>query len=250
MTAAPRHKRFTCRSSMLLSTVGPVTLQSASLVIFATVLVACGSGPDAKTARQEKISVEFDRCQRQEAYDRAQGQESEAAECWIAFLNQYRGFMTKAQEAYATEHANQPGNASHPRNVEPQACGACAGGFSATGNSEADLSRLTDRCRAACGIVPFSTVRVKAQDKSDDQDVFTIDLETSHCYFFFAVGGRGIQELHSGLYGADDQLVASDTADDAWPAFRYCPAAAGQYRYVVSVLRGGGTYHYQVWQTP
>jgi len=60
MTAAPCHKRTTGRNPMLLSALGPMTLPSAGLVILSTVIVACGSGPDAKTARQEKISVEFD----------------------------------------------------------------------------------------------------------------------------------------------------------------------------------------------
>jgi len=237
---------------------------TAGIVGTVAMLVACGPGPEPKSAQRDRISNEFDNCRNLERYD--QGSESEIRDCWRAFLQQYSGRLTNAQEAYAVERINPPATEPPPivdpdpeppgppppppRVCNPEGWSSCGRGFSPSGNSESDVIKLGQSCSDIVGLIPFSTVRSKSQDAAGDRDLFTIDMEKDKCYYFFAVGGRGIQELHATLYNPDNEKVARDSANDEWPAFRHCAAVTGTFRYSLSVMRGGGTYHYQVWQCP
>ncbi|MCL2825620.1 MAG: hypothetical protein FWD57_16630, partial [Polyangiaceae bacterium] len=73
-------------------------------------------------------------------------------------------------------------------------------------------------------------------------------LRSDRCYMFIAVGGRGIEDLDTALLDPGANLVRQDTGDDVWPMFAYCPTQTGRHQYWISVERGAGRFHYQVWE--
>lgn len=222
-------------------------LQFASFVGMVGVLAACGASQGGQATDQ------FNRCRAQEKHGDATG-------CWHAFLEEYRWVASSSEIAYAEDHsggAREPGDDPPPggrrtgdgtgSRMTP-ACEGCSRGFSPTGNSRNDVVELGRRCGGPCGLEPFSDIKTGSQRSSDNAQDYTIQLRSGQCYVFFAVGGRGIEDLDTGLRDPDGAIVIKDTGDDAWPMFPYCAERSGRYEYVVSVASGSGQYHFQVWE--
>lgn len=241
--------------------------------------VACGPKPPPENAGRGTVESEFNRCVDQEKYGEAKG-------CWQAFLDRYGDVASSAERAYAKEHLEQSATrATSPAAQEEDAVtrgakateglvrlqekdGAsssgsgfptqrvafdeCYKGFSVTGHSERDVIALGERCGAPCGMIPFSSVRSDSQRESDDVDVYGIELRADRCYRFIAVGDSDIDDLDAAIADSEGNILLRDTYSDSAPILgpesAFCPSSAGHYKFVVSVARGAGTFHFQVWQ--
>jgi hypothetical protein len=101
-------------------------------------------------------------------------------------------------------------------------------------------------------MIPFSEVLSDAQAEDDDVNVYDIELRSDRCYRFLAVGAHGISDLDSAIADGQGDILLRDVYEDAAPILGpespFCPLATGKYKFVVSVARGEGAFHFQVWQ--
>ncbi|MCU0691674.1 MAG: hypothetical protein MUF54_09755 [Polyangiaceae bacterium] len=258
--------------------------QRVALVIgMAAVAVSCGGKPDAHTGGRGAVEDEFNRCVEQEKYGDAKG-------CWHAFLDRFGEVAGAAERAYAQEHlqrgAPTPAAGAPPQDdavaravrtteglvrlpekgggggsadggqFPPQRVGfqECYRGFQISGDSERDMQELGNRCGAPCGMLPLSNVMAGSQDESDNVDQYGVSLRGDRCYRFFAVGSSSIQDLDSAIATEDGNIIMRDVFNDAAPILGpdqpFCPPSEGRYKFVVSVSKGSGPFHFQVWQGP
>jgi len=160
------------------------------------------------------------------------------------------------QNDYRSEGQNNGGYGRDESGDEfpPQRVGflACLQNFRSTGGSEGAVMELGRRCGAPCGMRPFSDIRSDHQSQSDNMDIFTIQLRADRCYRFFAAGGGGIEDLDAYLADENGDILMRDVMDDKVPVIGpdapFCPPRSGRYKYAVSVAKGSGTYHFQVWE--
>jgi len=160
------------------------------------------------------------------------------------------------QNDYRSDGQSNGGYGGEERGDEfpPQRVGflACLQNFQHRGGSESAVAELGRRCGAPCGMRPFSDIRSDQQSQSDSMDIFTIQLRADRCYRFFAAGGNGIDDLDAYLADENGDILVRDVMDDKLPVIGpdgpFCPSRSGRYKYAISVAKGIGTYHFQVWE--
>ena len=130
----------------------------------------------------------------------------------------------------------------------------CYDGFHVTGDAEADVAALAERCGKACGM----TARTEPEEGSSSEDapprVYAIDLDPARCYRIFAVGDPGVRVLAAAIADRSGNVVAIDNSRDRAPILgprsAFCPRLGGEHRLVVSAVRGEGRYVVQIWSRP
>jgi len=151
------------------------------------------------------------------------------------------------------DRGNNAGRGSQERFPQQRvAFGQCYRTFQPTGRSQADVAELGKLCGAPCGMIPLTPIKSGRQQATDDVDVYPVELRGDRCYRFIAVGSDGIDDLDSAIADRNNDMLMRDTFPDAAPILGpegpFCPRESGRYQFVVSVAKGGGTYHYQIWQ--
>jgi hypothetical protein len=194
-----------------------------------------------------------------------------------AYIDQRRGASGQQdqQAMAAAARTEQPTESisATPTNVAPASSGSgdapatavtfpvqqvgfsdCYRSFSTSNDASSDLQHLTDLCGAPTGMIRASTVHSASQDEADPQpDVFDLQLDVGSCYRIFAVGDPGITSMNAMVTTAADTQtpVAKDISGDRLPIVGphgpFCPAASGTFKYIVSVMKGKGTYYFQLW---
>lgn len=79
---------------------------------------------------------------------------------------------------------------------------------------------------------------------------FSIQLEGERCYALLAVGDASVRDLDLHLMAPGGDEVDRDIANDARPTVRVCPRTGGNYRMVVQVAAGTGSFVYAPYRWP
>jgi hypothetical protein len=128
----------------------------------------------------------------------------------------------------------------------------CYANFTPGPDPQAALQALTDKCGAPCGMIPVGDPVHNSQGASDAPDVFPVHLDGDHCFRIFVVGDSAITSVVAKLTDNSGNEVAGDPSGDRFPVVptrrAYCPQGPGDFKFVVSVLTGGGSYYVQLWK--
>ena len=248
------------------------------------VFVSCGPKTGPTMGGRGRVEGEFKRCQDQEQYGAAKGcwksfldtYAEIAGPAEIAFATEHldRGASPTtpgtsapvSDEVAAAAKAPDTGlvrlddtpapTGGSGGGFPPQTVGykECYQGFSVTGDSERDVAELGRRCGAPCGMVQLSGIQSDSQQQADNVDTFGLTLRADRCYRFFAVGSSSITDLDSAVADSEGHVLIKDVFQDPAPILApdapFCPETEGRYKFIVSVAKGGGAYHFQVWQGP
>lgn len=249
--------------------------------------ISCGGKPEPQPGSgRGRVEEEFNRCQEQEKYGDAKGcwhafldrfgdVASSAEKAYAAEHVSKEGTAPAAPEAgkeapsetmmagarnneglhrlneKGSDTAAGPSSDFPPQRVSYQ---QCYQGFRVTGNSEQDVIELGNRCGAPCGMIPFSGVMADSQAEDDNVDTYGITLRGDRCYRFFAVGAASIEDLDSAIADNEGNILLRDVFTDSAPILGpekpFCPPSEGRYKFVISVAKGNGNFHFQVWQGP
>lgn len=127
--------------------------------------------------------------------------------------------------------------------------GACWKGFTPTGNAEADVAELGNRCAAGMAqLVP----PVKHSFKQGEAKVIPVPIVPG-CYRVIAVGGKGVKDVDLELKDPSGKVVAADkTPDDIMPMIHpnkeFCAQAMQLLQLTISVKKGSGDVAGGVWK--
>jgi hypothetical protein len=128
--------------------------------------------------------------------------------------------------------------------------------LSLSGDASKDYEQLTASCGAPAGLVEYAKpVKGHLHSGTDKRDTFTLKLQKSLCYRYFAVADNGIKDLDilvetpTGALIADDKQtspVAIIESDKTW-----CQDADAEYDFHIEVDgAGAGKYVFGVWARP
>ncbi len=125
----------------------------------------------------------------------------------------------------------------------------CWKGFEPTGNAEADVVELGNRCaKGMSSLVP----PVKYSFKAGESKSIPVPIAPG-CYRVIAVGGKGVKDVDLALKDASGKLVAADmTPDDVFPMIHpnkeFCSESLQFLTLVISVKKGAGDVAGGVWK--
>lgn len=127
--------------------------------------------------------------------------------------------------------------------------GPCWKGFTPTGNPEADVAELGNRC--AQGMSPL-VPPVKHTFKAGESKTVPVPIVPG-CYRVIAVGGKGVKDVDLALKDASGKIVAADmTPDDVFPMIHpnkeFCAEAVQFLNLVITVKKGSGDVAGGVWK--
>lgn len=126
---------------------------------------------------------------------------------------------------------------------------ACWKGFTPTGNPEADVVELGNRCAQGMSqLVP----PVKHTFKAGESKSVPVPIVPG-CYRVIAVGGKGVKDVDLALKDASGKIVAADmTPDDVFPMIHpnkeFCAEAVQFLNLVITVKKGSGDVAGGVWK--
>jgi hypothetical protein len=125
----------------------------------------------------------------------------------------------------------------------------CWKGFNPTGNPEADVADLGQRC--AQGMSPL-VPPVKYAFKAGESKSIPVPIVPG-CYRVIAVGGKGVKDVDLALKDASGKIVAADmTPDDVFPMIHpnkeFCSESMQFLTLVISVKKGSGDVAGGVWK--
>ena len=128
----------------------------------------------------------------------------------------------------------------------------CFVGINLTMEPEADLANVTRRCGTPMGMSPVGPPIVESLQAGQPMHEYGANLEAGGCYRIFAIGGRGVEDLDTGLKTPSGEWVSKDILDDAFPILNpegpFCVREAGRYKLLVAVAKGSGKYAVQLWK--
>jgi len=227
-----------------------------SLVILAVLVSGCASRPLRLGETREEYGAE-----------RACGARSKSIEHGhvspLAFERRMGGahataveLACAAQAAVAPEALPlaEPIAAERASGARCEAEAQCYDGFRVSGDAEADLAGLADRCGRACGMTAHTKVVTSEAAEGEAPQVYAIELDAATCYRFFTVGAPEIDVLAAAVTDREGNVVAIDNSRDRAPILgpraSFCPSTGGRYRLVIAAVYGGGSYVLQVWSRP
>ncbi len=127
---------------------------------------------------------------------------------------------------------------------------SCFVGINLTRDAQVDLASITQRCGAPLGLVPVGGPIVETLAAGQPMHEYGVDVEAGACYRIFAVGGRGVEDLDTGLKDPAGAWVSKDILDDAFPILNpngpFCVKQGGRHKLLVSVAKGSGSYAVQL----
>jgi hypothetical protein len=128
----------------------------------------------------------------------------------------------------------------------------CYVGIDLTRDAPTDLAAIVQRCGAPMGMSPVGGAIIDSLSAGQPMHEYGVDVEAGSCYRIFAVGGRGIEDLDTGLKDPAGEWVSKDILDDAFPILNpngpFCVRQGGRHKLLVSVAKGSGTYAVQLWK--
>lgn len=107
-------------------------------------------------------------------------------------------------------------------------------------------SRISALAMAAAGAERVGDMRQGAADVTD----WYVALEPSKCYWFFAVGDEGVEQLSLFLWDPDNQRVADSKSETAEVELGHCPKAGGMFHVQAKIAKGSGRYGMSVYAKP
>ena len=128
----------------------------------------------------------------------------------------------------------------------------CFVGLDRTFDAAADLTAITRRCGEPMGMTPVGAPIVDSLAAGQQMHQYGVDVEAGACYRIFAIGGRGVEDLDTGLKDPSGEWVSKDILDDAFPILNpdgpFCVRQGGRHTLLVAVAKGSGTYAVQLWK--
>jgi hypothetical protein len=128
----------------------------------------------------------------------------------------------------------------------------CFAGIDMTFDPERDLAAITSRCGPPLGMVPVGAPMVDELAAGAPLHEYGVDVEPGACYRIFAIGGRGVDDLDTGLKDPAGEWVSKDILDDAFPILNpngpFCVRQGGRHKLLVAVAKGSGKYAVQLWK--
>lgn len=128
----------------------------------------------------------------------------------------------------------------------------CFAGIDLTFEPETDLAAITRRCGPPLGLVPVGAPIVDELAAGSPVHEYGVDVEPGGCYRIFAIGGRGVEDLDTGLKDPAGEWVSKDILDDAFPILNpngpFCVRQGGRHKLLVAVAKGSGKYAVQLWK--
>lgn len=151
-----------------------------------------------------------------------------------------------------------PTPSAMPRLVSsPEAAGGlthknCFASVTPTGEPQTDLAGITQRCGPPLGLVPIGAPIMDQLAVGQPMHEYAAKLDAGACYRIFAIGGRGVEDLDTGLRAPSGDWVSKDILDDAFPTLNpdgpFCVREGGTYKLLVAVTKGSGSYAVQMWR--
>jgi hypothetical protein len=134
---------------------------------------------------------------------------------------------------------------------EAGAAAACWKGFTPTGNAEADVAELGNRCAVSQGMSPLIPP-VKHTFKQGETKSIPVAIVPG-CYRVIAVGGKGVKDVDLALKDNAGKIVAADlTPDDVFPMIHpnkeFCAESVQFLNLTISVKKGAGEVAGGVWK--
>jgi hypothetical protein len=116
----------------------------------------------------------------------------------------------------------------------------------------ADIEALGSACAAPAGMQPVTPIHTgEARRAGDAPERFVFRARRGRCYRAFAVADPGVEDLDVTLRDEQGDVVAGDVSRDRWPVVPprgpACADRDGTFSIAVSVARGRGAWHLQIW---